>query len=959
MPKAATAGPCWCWRRHDGQTHPLVLPGATDLPPGTVLRATGRFAAAAPSDLEMLGPVFLVEDFERLGQGAGEVGQQAQPLIVDPARAPRPRTVGVFLLNFKNDDRQPITVEEARRRIFTDPDSTRAFYQEQSYGLLNLVGKAGPQGDVFGWYTITAPNRPCSPSPWGDEALALAKAQGVDTEGYDNYVFLFPATPACPYLGLGQQPGKRTWINGASIATLTHEIGHNIGTPHASARVCTDNDGKRVTAHGQCSDSEYGNPFDVMGAGFYHTHAYNKAQARWLSGPNLVDVTADGVYTLVPQERPSAAAQLLSLGRGDDSYYHLEYRRPFGFDKFPPDAPAVNGLIVVQGGNLRRFGNSYLLDMNPATSTLADAPLAVGQSFEDTEAGVKFTLMSAGADEAKVKVELKPSPVQPAPLDAAPAPATDAAVAAIPSGAMADAGGAAAVADAAITATVDAPAPDAMAAGRDAGSTKAPRPAAPAEVPGNDSASGCGCALGAARAGGEGEGEGTWPGLSVLLGLGLRLGKRSWRSARRRRHRRPGNPSMRLGAALLWLSVGLLGGAATLPGCGAGEEPPVSAARPPEKSRDAARVDVTAEVAPAPDREADGSVVATGDDGGRADASATDAPASSDGRGGSTDLRPTADAAAPFDSPPPIARIYLYPAPAAIETTCQQYALVRCAKIKDCDASWFAGAYQVDEICRARHEEACRTDFLVAGRKELARDRAACTRAIMGQSCRDFWLGRALAACEFPPGALTAGATCFRTSQCGPGLRCKLEAGGCGTCAPAIPVGGDCGWWAEGCAAGTACYDDRCLAPRKRGEPCKMTSAPCEIGAACAAAGCVEQTGSAGTACAAADVCDPSAGVYCNITTGLCEPLPAAAAAGQPCATYNGQGAPLSCGWDGTCFGTGGVTAARSCVAKADLGQACDPSKGQYCKAPGSCARGQCVMPTIVSEGSYAAPACR
>src|SRR3954468_2822116 len=77
----------------------------------------------------------------------------------DPAQPPAPRTMAVFLFNFKNDARQPLTVDEVRRRVFTAADSTAAFYREQSYGLVDLRGKVDPTGDVFGWTTIDAFNR--------------------------------------------------------------------------------------------------------------------------------------------------------------------------------------------------------------------------------------------------------------------------------------------------------------------------------------------------------------------------------------------------------------------------------------------------------------------------------------------------------------------------------------------------------------------------------------------------------------------------------------------------------------------------------------------------------------------------------------------------------------------------------------------------------------------------------
>ena len=155
------------------------------------------------------------------------------------------------------------------------------------------------------------------------------------------------------------------------------------------------------------------------------------------------------------------------------------------------------------------------------------------------------------------------------------------------------------------------------------------------------------------------------------------------------------------------------------------------------------------------------------------------------------------------DGAAPRAEILLYPVPASVAEVCGRYAEAYCTKLKQCLPARFATEHQLDELCRARRNQSCRVDFLVPARNEVASGRAACTRALTSQSCRDFALGRALAACEAPPGDLTMGAPCARSSQCGRGLLCKTELVGCGTCQPAIPIGGDCGWWYGGCAAGS------------------------------------------------------------------------------------------------------------------------------------------------------------
>jgi hypothetical protein len=326
-----------------------------------------------------------------------------------PARAEdhRQRTLAVVLLNFRNDDRQPIDVEEARRRVFLDPDSTRAFYREQSYGQVDLVGRSGPEGDVFGWYTIDAVNRPCLETEWSAAALAAAARDGLDGGAYDHLVFIFPSTDACPFRGKGEHPGRQTWINGTSIAAFTHELGHNLGTPHASSRTCAGPEGPRVLG-GDCHDVEYGNPFDVMGAGFRHTNAYNKAQAGWLPESNRQRIDGDGRYRLLPQERPAGGPQLLAIRRDASTFYYLEYRQPFGFDDFSADDPITQGVVLLLGGPLGEVASSFLLDLTPDTPTLVDAPLGLSRSYRDPEVGVTITVMGRSPEAAEVEVRFDP-----------------------------------------------------------------------------------------------------------------------------------------------------------------------------------------------------------------------------------------------------------------------------------------------------------------------------------------------------------------------------------------------------------------------------------------------------------------------------------------------------------------------------------------------------------------------
>ena len=229
---------------------------------------------------------------------------------------------------------------------------------------------------MFGWYTIDAANRPCDEAAWGAAAVARAAREGVDTgRATITWSSSFPPPTPAPSGARVNIRASQTWINGTSIAAFTHELGHNLGTPHASSRTCTGPDGQRVVLGETCVDIEYGNPFDVMGAGLRHTNAYNKAQAGWLPAASVRRVEEGGRFTLRPQEQPARRGRSCSrCSRDASTFYYLEYRQPFGFDSFAPDDPITQGVIVLLGGPPGEVARTFLLDLTPETDTLADAP---------------------------------------------------------------------------------------------------------------------------------------------------------------------------------------------------------------------------------------------------------------------------------------------------------------------------------------------------------------------------------------------------------------------------------------------------------------------------------------------------------------------------------------------------------------------------------------------------------
>jgi hypothetical protein len=917
-----------------------------ELPTGTRLRVVGSMAPAFSSsgNEQTVRPKLIVDSLEHQ---VPDLSESAEALTL--AAPGPPRKLAVFLFNFANDDRQPISIEDARRKVFTDRNSVRAFHKEQSFGFVDLAGKIDPvNGDVFGWYTIPSNNRPCLESKWDDEALAIAKQRGIDPTGYDHYVYIFPYTDACLYGGRGEQPGRNTWINGGSITTMNHELGHNFGTPHASSWSCTNAAGTRITLGGTCRSTEYGNPFDVMGHGYRHTNAFNKARARWLSAANILDVGKNGDYTLFPQEQPSTGVQLLSAVASDTTWYYVEYRQPFGYDDFAPDSAAATGVIVMLGGSMGKLGNSFLLDMNPTTTTFADAPLGVGKTFSDPAADVKITLVERTPQSAKVRFEFAGGSAR----DAAPPTPADAGSdgrrsdGAGPGDATGSSGGQGGTSNGKDGNADDAsdagsePAPVAGAGGTagtggsgsggaggptGTGGSRRPPPASD-PVPTGDESRGCSCSL--ARASAD-PARASSPGSWAFLGAGALVVLATRRRGGARRGLRIGQR-----AAVL---VGLI--LAVSQGCQNEASPPVT--------------EQPSSVGTGGNRAGRGGSNPPPSAGNQGGAAGLDAAISEDAASPQADLGTGADAAdarATSDAAAATSRIVVPEAPAEIAAACARYAEVYCARLDECVTDGVRLNYGDVTFCRARREATCRTDLLTPGRRETPKLRLSCTDALAAEKCRDFYFSRPLPACDYPPGGVGKGEPCFRSSQCGAGLSCEIETDeACGTCAPTLPVGGDCSFWTGGCPLGTLCYADQCLAPLGPMAACKRTAASCMGGMACAAEGCIEKIGDVGADCTRADICDTVKGLFCNLMTGKCAANPAPVAIGTLCGVVDATGARSRCAPDASCFAPPASPTRRICVARSMPGGKCDPAVGPVCSPPSECLRGTCVIPSIVA----------
>jgi hypothetical protein len=234
----------------------------------------------------------------------------------------------------------------------------------------------------------------------------------------------------CDFGGIGEVGGKLTWTytTPGYEAIWAHELGHNMGLPHANS--C--NAGVTLTYLKACEEVEYGDVTGTMGAGgtsgFYAPTFL--ASVGWLPDVNrAVWAGTSATYSLNRPDRSDLGVTAINIPAldgilGDNSFW-VQYN-PNALSYVTDPNRAVHGGLVITFEPSKEFAEhrislggilgspsstSYLCDLTPPTTTLTGVDYATDprllplRSWTDPRNRFKITLASVDGIVASVQIE--------------------------------------------------------------------------------------------------------------------------------------------------------------------------------------------------------------------------------------------------------------------------------------------------------------------------------------------------------------------------------------------------------------------------------------------------------------------------------------------------------------------------------------------------------------------------
>jgi M6 family metalloprotease-like protein len=348
---------------------------------------------------------------DRMAATAAEVVSQAASSACSTTGDQK---VAVLLVTFPGTTEMGPRPEAAHDIFFSSTQRS-----VDGYWRANSYGKASASGDVFGWYTLDRAYS-CDEYDAMWQAAVTAAAEDVDFTAYNRFFLFFPPVENCGFTGLGTvgcstwtspttgfsgsvawEPWTALYTQDGGVSLSVHEGGHGLGLGHSRSLQFA---GEALGPPGSSGTRiEYGDPYAAMAYSPGDYAAPHKALLGWLApNSNYQVIETSGVYTIEPSETLPAGLKALKVRRGtSDEWLWLEYRQPLDSSDALLLGPSFSGAIVhYEDAGTGNFTD--LLDFNPQTETLYDAPLSF---WSDPYSDLTISVLSATPSGLTVSVE--------------------------------------------------------------------------------------------------------------------------------------------------------------------------------------------------------------------------------------------------------------------------------------------------------------------------------------------------------------------------------------------------------------------------------------------------------------------------------------------------------------------------------------------------------------------------